>query len=191
MTMYKNITAKFNEKKLKRLAELHGSRGVKVGILRGAGVHPGPTKITKKERAGKGSSGSSRTATIAEIAWWNEFGTSIRFGRSGGARIVIPERPFLRWTMREHDYYREEMEIALKKALMSSGWAHNQILHFIGLKASSDIRRMITIGPFVPNAPETIRKKSTSSGVKAQPLIDTGTLRKSINYELVKGRLSD
>lgn len=169
----KSLKAKHGMKKISQLAKIKGAYSVKVGVIRGTGVHPGPTKKTSNERKGQESNAKERTATIAEIAWWNEFGT-----RNG-----IPERPFLRMTMRENRYYRAYMRQILRKIMllqtkMDAG------LRMAGAKAASDIRKMITTGNFVPNSPATIRRKSTSAGRKARPLIDTGLLRKSITYQL-------
>jgi len=161
-----HLKAKHGGRKISKLAKIHGAYSVKVGVVRGTGVHP-----------------KAKGATIAQIAWWNEFGTSIRFGRSGGSRITIPERPFLRWTMRENRYYSPQMRRMLQKIMLLQT-TMDQGLKTMGAKAASDIRKMITNGPFVPNAPATTRKKSTSSGVKNRPLIDTGLLRRSISYQL-------
>lgn len=160
------ITAKNKGKEIERLLNMEGTDAVKVGVLKGSGVHPGP----------RGKKPKVLTATIAEIAWWNEFGTR-----------TIPERPFLRWTMREHNFYREHLKKALFKAMTTPRTYPVKWLKKVGQQAASDVRSMIRDGPFEPNAPATIKKKSTSSGRKAKPLIDTGTLRQSIQYEVDKG----
>lgn len=151
------VVAKHKGKKIDALLKAAGVKAVLVGVLRGTGAHP------------NAKSGH----TIAEIAWWNEFGTK-----------RIPERPFLRWTLRGHNYYREELSRALLATLRGKGDSFRNIKP-IGATAARDVRKMISTGPFVANAPATIRKKSTSAGVKARPLIDTGALRQSIQFEVV------
>lgn len=159
------VTSKYGGKRIDHLLKMQGTEAVKVGVLKGAGVHPGP----------RGEKRKAFTATIAEIAWWNEFGTS-----------TIPERPFLRWTMKENDYYRGHLKKALFKAMTTRKdpvvW-----LKKVAMTAAKDMRNMIRNGAFEPNAPATIRKKSTKSGRKAKPLIDTGTLRQSIQWEVDRG----
>ncbi|HXK36114.1 MAG TPA: hypothetical protein VJ553_00855 [Candidatus Paceibacterota bacterium] len=150
------VTSKYGGKKIEALLRLTGANAVLVGVLRGTGVHPY----------------AENGQTIAEIAWWNEFGT----GR-------IPERPFLRWTLRENDYYRKHMMMALRASLLGKVDPIRG-LKIVGAQAASDVRMMITNGDFVPNAEATIRKKSTSAGIKDKPLIDTGALRQSIQFEL-------
>lgn len=154
------VTAKHGMRKIKALANLKGGKSVKVGVLRGTGDHPNATP----------------GITIALIAWWNEFGTK-----------YIPSRPFLRTTLRDHGYYREHLKHAAQAALIKTAKFEGGIeapLKAVGVLAASDIRKKITVGPWVPNSPDTIRRKSTTSGTKDKPLIDTGIMRQSIQSAL-------
>ena len=54
-------------------------------------------------------------------------------------------------------------------------------LKLLGIYAESGIRKYIKSGSFTENAPSTVKQKGSS-----RPLIDTGTLRNSIRYEIVK-----
>lgn len=154
------VTSKYGGKRIDDLIKAAGQANVLVGVLRGTGAHP---------KVGGGQ-------TIAEIAWWNEFGTK-----------RIPERSFLRSTLREHKYYREELKKALRAAILDFRHKSGMLwLKKVGAMAARDIRRRITSGPFEPNAPRTIRAKSTNEARdnKQKPLIDTGTLRKSIQFQI-------
>lgn len=154
------VTAKYGMKRIERLAQLRGVKAVKVGVLRGTGTRPN----------------AKEGITIALIAWWNEFGNK-----------RIPERPFLRTTLHEHGYYREHLKRAMTASLIKTAKFKTDLdssLKAVGVIAASDIRKKIVDGPWQPNAPETKRKKSTSSGKKARPLIDTGIMRKSIQSAL-------
>ncbi len=128
---------------------------VKVGVLRGQGEHPN----------------ADRGQTVAEIAFWNEFGTQ-----------RIPPRPFLRSTLKnQKQVYKLAFKAALKQVLLrkiSSPKAIGQI----GAKVSTDIQSTITSLSTPPNAPMTIALKKG----KANPLIDSGTLRRSITWESLK-----
>jgi hypothetical protein len=157
-----DIKAKYGMRRIKALEKMQGKHFVKVGILRGTGAHP-----------------DSKNVSIALIAWWNEFGTK-----------RIPSRPFLRTTLREHNYYKLEVFEALKASMRDV--ARNGVdsqkyrLSLVGIVAASDIQKKITEGPWEPNAPSTIRQKSTSSGIKDKPLIARGILRASIKSAVVK-----
>jgi hypothetical protein len=154
------VTSTYGGRRIDGLIKAAGRTNVLVGVLRGTGVHP------KAEG----------DQTIAEIAWWDEFGTKL-----------IPERSFLRSTLREHKYYREDMKKALRAAILDFRHKSGLLwLKKVGAIAARDIRRRITTGPFKPNAPRTIRAKSTNEARdnKQKPLIDTGTLRKSIQFQI-------
>ena len=152
------LRAKYGSKKIDGILGMAKKSAVLVGVLRGTGGHP-------HSKAGH---------TIALIAAWNEFGNR-----------RIPSRPFLRTTLREHEYYKQELKKALLTAITTKGEA-DSLLKLVGIKAASDIRNKITNNDFRRNAPATIRRKSTSSGVKDKPLIDSGALRQSIQSQLEK-----
>jgi hypothetical protein len=88
-----------------------------VGILSGTGEHPNAT-------GGQ---------TVAEVAWWNEFGT-----------VRVDARPFLRTGLRENlREYRRMMRIFLPK--VAQGQMTNvQALGILGAKAVSDVQAKMT-----------------------------------------------
>jgi hypothetical protein len=159
------LKAKYGGRHIAALMKLSGKDSVFVGVMKGAGNYPGTD------------------TSIAEVAWFNEFGTTFKAGRSGGETVIIPERPFLRWTLAEHDGYFPELGKALISALRNPGRDHKKYLRAVGLIAEQDIRDMITSATrFEPNADSTIRKKGSD-----HPLIDIGLLRQAITSALVKG----
>lgn len=106
---------------------------------------------------------------ICDIAAWNELGTA-----------NIPSRPFLRKSVDENeqainDFLKDEM------AMLKNGTPAEQILKEIGIFQKGLIQEKIRNGDYVPNAVSTIRKKGS-----AQPLIDTGRMRQSVNYVIKK-----
>ncbi len=106
---------------------------------------------------------------ICDVAAWNELGTS-----------NIPSRPFLRKSVDENeqvinDFLKDEM------AMLKNGTPAEQILKEIGIFQKGLIQEKILDGDYVPNAASTIRKKGS-----AQPLIDTGRMRQSVNYVIKK-----
>ncbi len=108
--------------------------------------------------------------TIAEVAAYNEFGSS-----------DTPERPFMRQSFENHE---SELQAACDAAnrLVSSGGSADQALQQIGVVAKGLVQEEIVNGGFAPNAESTIRKKGSE-----QPLIDTGTMRQAVNF-VVKQR---
>ena len=161
MTFSLDISTKHDFRKVDDLLRRMKGSHVKVGVLRGTGEHP------------NADSGQ----TVAAIAAWNEFGTE-----------TIPARPFLRTTLRENEYYRSALLDALKAGLVRQA-DPSKALQLVGIRAASDIRNTIDTNDFAPNAPATVRKKSTDAdkGNKDKPLIDTGILRQSIQSELERG----
>lgn len=109
---------------------------------------------------------------LATIAAANEFGT-----RDGH----VPERSFLRSTVDEN---RAEYAKALGQVLegVIDGRSATPGLQRIGVRAKADVQRKIRAIKTPPNAPSTIRQKGSRN-----PLIDTGRLRQSIDYEIGDG----
>lgn len=130
----------------------------------------GGVKVGILESAGSYPEGGP---TIAQVADYNEF---------GAPRAGIPERSFIRAGLEER---RTELD-AIRKDIVSralDGSISNDTgLKLLGEAAKAFIQRKIVEGPFVPNAPATILLKGSS-----KPLIDTGQLRRSVDYVLADG----
>ena len=111
-----------------------------------------------------------RGTSYAEIAAYNELGTS-----------TIPSRPFMRQSFENH---QDELQDACDQVndTLANGGSAESALNTLGVLAKGLIQEEIASGDFAPNAPSTIRQKGS-----AQPLIDTGRMRQSVNY-VVKGR---
>lgn len=108
--------------------------------------------------------------SIAQVAAINEFGAS-----------DIPERPFMRQSFENHESVLQAACDAAQR-LVSSGGSAEQALQQIGVVAKGLVQDEIVNGGFAPNAESTIKKKGSE-----QPLIDTGTMRQSVNF-VVKRR---
>lgn len=106
--------------------------------------------------------------TMAEVAFFNEFGTR-----------TIPERSFLRATV---DKNREKYFRIHEKLIDSFylGQANARVaLGLLGEQAKADVQATITAGVPPPNADVTAERKKSS-----KTLVDTGALRQSITYEI-------
>ena len=103
--------------------------------------------------------------TIADIAYWNEFG------------LGVPERSFIRaW----FDEASAENRAALKNALalvLRGEKTIEEALTLVGLRFVGKMQQRISKGVEPPNAASTIKAKGSS-----KPLIDTGQLRQSLTF---------
>lgn len=147
------------------------STNVVIGVLSSAGKYNKRRIINNRDKGENrklGKKRSKKAANIADIATFNEFGTR-----------TIPSRPFMAQTFEKRrskvekiikDYYTQIVDgkIKTKKALDS-----------IGVIYKGFIQHEIPHGNFVANKKSTIKRKGSS-----RPLISTGTLRQSIQYEL-------
>jgi hypothetical protein len=116
-----------------------------------------------KKDIGRGSD-----QTNAQIGFYQEFGTS-----------KIPQRSFLRSTF---DQKVTEYRKLNKKAMVQAAKGRigvEQALDLLGQKIASDVKAKIRSKIPPPNAPSTIKAKSSST-----PLIDTAQLLNAIDSEV-------
>lgn len=106
---------------------------------------------------------------ICDVAAFNELGTE-----------HIPSRPFMRQSIDGNaDKITEFMQSKVDEII--GGKTADQVLKEIGIFQKGLVQETIKEGDFAPNAPATIRKKGS-----ATPLIDTGLMRQSVNYQIKK-----
>lgn len=112
-------------------------------------------------------------ADVVDVAAYNELGTS-----------TIPSRPFMRQSFENHE---DALQAACDHAIKSivNGSTVEQALTKLGVTLKGLVQKEIVDGGFKPNAPATIKRKKS-----AQPLIDTGTMRQSVNF-IVRHRSED
>ncbi len=127
------------------LTRLQGE--IEVGFLEGCGEEDG--------------------VSIAEIAAYNEYGTS-----------HIPARPFMRQTVEHYRSAWGRLGAQLEDKV-AHGMDPKQAMEVLGVKAEGDMKKTIGRGKFKPNSPKTIKRKGS-----AQPLIDTGRMRASISHKV-------
>ena len=103
--------------------------------------------------------------SVAQVAFWNEFGTS-----------RAPSRPFFRTMIAKESEGWPEL---LGKAAVSTGYNTRQTLGLIGEKINDDLKSSIVGWQDPPNAPSTIAKKGFN-----KPLVDTGDMLRSTTYQV-------
>jgi hypothetical protein len=121
-------------------------------------------------------------ATLAQVASWNELGVlGPPMSQNGGGKWFIPPRPFVRGFV---DGQREQITKTLEKlaGLVASGKLKaTMAMARLGEYGQSGVKSYIRNGSFMSNADSTIAKKESS-----KPLIDNGTLRNSIRYQVIE-----
>jgi hypothetical protein len=130
--------------------------GVKVGILKGTGEH-------SKATGGQ---------TIAEIFFWNEFGTRDKQGR-----VKIPERPVMRTTMKSNGSAYRKIQAQILKGLLTGKLKVSLGEARLGLQVQSDLKNAIAQWVDPPNAPSTVALKGENN-----PLEDIGEMRNSVHW---------
>jgi phage gpG-like protein len=129
-------------------------KDIKVGVLSGTGEH----------------SKSDNGQTLAEIAFWNEFGTK-----------EIPARPFLRVTIRENRHLLKRLIARLYDLIIQNKITTDAAQKVLGAKVAALVQKKITQLRDPPNTPHTIDRKGSSN-----PLVDTGELKNSISWDVLK-----
>lgn len=138
----------------------------------------GPAKVKVGFPAGE-ASGSN-----IEKAFYNEFGTKgsgkpFSTPRGGGFGGPIPERPFMRNTMRSNrSKYLAAMKTSAAQILRGTV-AISAVARKLGVLAVADIQKEIVSLTSPPNSSLTIALKGSSN-----PLIDTGEMRQSVTFKL-------
>lgn len=135
---------------------------VKVGVLAASGNH-------------SNEDGTKSDMSVADIATVHEYGSSD--GR-------VPERSFIRTTMDENEAALLALTARVKKDVILNGAPVLAALSKIGVIIRGLIQKKIASGD--SDWPELAQSTIDAKG-SSKPLIDTGQLRQSINYEVVEG----
>lgn len=141
--------------RIKREVKSMRNAKVRIGILSNAGSYPADEE--------------GNQASIAEVAYYNEYGT----------RRGIPERPFIRTTADENrakyaKYLRQQLEdvFAGTKTVRTA-------LERAGTMAQGHVRKKIRDIKRPANKPATIAAKGSSN-----PLIDDAIMLRAVDYEV-------
>lgn len=113
---------------------------------------------------------------VPTVAFMQEFGDY-----NGGRRI--PPRPFMRKSVID---FSPEMGSDLAKSLVANKYDSKKSLDELSIKLRDVIKKNITEWSSPANAPWTIMKKGRND-----PLVDTGLMRDSVEYEVKSGLGND
>jgi len=152
-----NLTVKGGERMKRYLAAVQeavgAARGVRVGFLENATYPP--------ETAQRGP-----TLHVAQVAFWNEFGTS-----------RAPARPFFRGMI---DRELGDWGDKLGKFLKASDFNSDTALGLLGTDVKDALTQEIARWP-ADNAPSTVARKGFNKG-----LVDKGVMQRSTDFEVLE-----
>lgn len=172
-----NISIKGGDKWRKVLSRMAQDKAIKVraGVLEGATTTDGKT--------------------VAQYAAYNEFGAVVRVSPKMKAffryrfgvnlkkdELVIPVRPFMRTTLEKH----RQAWVSGVVALLKNGHTPQDTLQQVGKRMAGDIQAQIMSNMDPENSGLTTKIKNERESGRAGTLVNTGTLVRSINYEVEK-----
>jgi hypothetical protein len=130
-----------------------------------------------------GSQITDSGATLAQIASRNEVGVlGPPMSQHGGGKWFIPPRPFVRgFADGKRELTAKTME-KLGRLVTSGKLSAKAAIKRLGEYGQNGVKSYIRNGPHIANADSTIARKRGST----KPLIDTGTLRNSIRYQVIE-----
>ena len=108
---------------------------------------------------------------VVKVAATNQYGTD-----------KIPSRPFMSMSADVMQDRNADTFVKYAIEFIHNGGGVSEVFEKIGKLCSQIIREVIGNGDYVPLSPVTIARKGSS-----QPLIDTGTMKRSVEYE-IKGK---
>ncbi|MDP8078339.1 hypothetical protein [Phocoenobacter skyensis] len=124
-------------------------------------------KVTIKVGALSTATPYKNGQSVAEVAFYNEFGTN-----------KAPPRAFLRQTEQKVKAKLPQVQAKLLKRLQAGQITVDDMANELGLWYVRQIQNEILSGNFIPNTPSTLARKKGN-----RPLIDTGHLLNSIDWE--------
>lgn len=147
-------------------------RSVAVGWVDGNKTHA-DYKSGKKHAKGK-------PASLAMIARILNYGSMPQMRTDGSVSQRIPPRPFMQTMVSEYGDYLNKVAVAEAKKIVNGTGNSADFFKNFGIRAKGALKRsMMRSELYAPNAESTIRRKKSS-----RPLIDTGTLINSADYEV-------
>ncbi len=128
-------------------------------------VNAGVLRVGFLEGAKYPATDKGAPLNVAQVAFWNEFGT-----------VRSPPRPFFRTTIaKESPTWGDK----LGKAVVATNYDGQKALGLLGQSMRDDIESSIAQWTSPGNAPSTIAAKGFD-----KPLVDTGVMQRAVDYEV-------
>lgn len=137
------------------------------GVRIQAGVQADAGNAKKRGKGGKVVGSDTPLSLIATVH---------EYGLNG-----MPQRSFIRGAYDDNKQLIEQLTTKLASGAITSRMPLDAALNQVGNAIESMIKNKIRDGPFKPNSPETVKRKGSSKS-----LIDTGHLRQSIRYKILR-----
>lgn len=155
-------------------SNLANARAVSVGFLADA-RYPHAYKNRVEHRPSPFRS----TTSVAQVAFWNEYGTHKRVTGPNGQRIVhTPPRPFFRTMIAENSPTWGDSMAYLARV---HNYDAERILTNMGLGIQAQLQRSIVDWTEPPNAPYTVQVKGFN-----KPLVDEGIMQREVGYRVTR-----
>lgn len=129
--------------------------------------YPAEGEAKEGTRKGSGREQYDTISEVAEIAFYNEFGTG-----------TTPERSFIRTSFDENLEKINQMKIKLYNMIVDGKMTVHRALGIMGEAHVNHIKRKIRDIHEPPNAPSTIARKKGADN----PLIDTAQMLNSVQH---------
>lgn len=153
-------------------SNLANARSVSVGFLADA-RYP----HAYRQRVDHRISPNRSTTSIAQVAFWNEYGTHKRVQTAAGERIVhVPPRPFFRTMIAEKS---PEWGDSMAYLARAHDYNAERILDNMGQGIRAQLQDSIRQWQDPPNAPFTVSVKGFN-----KPLIDEGHMLNHVGYRV-------
>ena len=110
-----------------------------------------------------------------------DVGTVHEFGSTDGR---IPERSFIRKTIDTNTAKYAALAATLIRQVFGLTMKRGRALKILGTKIKADIQRRIVEGIPPPLSDETIEARERKGRPSTKPLVDTGQLKASIDFEV-------
>lgn len=138
-------------------------------------------KVGLLESKGGANRAEGSPMTIAGIGAIHEFGTL--YATNADGEQLIPERRWLRGTFETYRAELVDMQVKITKALFANRVKPDQALKLLGVWAANKVKFYVkgTDNVQPPLAQSTIDRRIKNS---TRPLVDTGLMINSVNYDL-------
>lgn len=149
---------------LERKMERVGDAKVKVGVLASRGGNAQHVD----------ADGKATGITMVELAAIHEFGSPA---------ANIPERSFIRRTFIEKQDALAGVIAKLARGVVTEKITLERALNVLGAWGAAEVKKTVTLGAHIPPPlqPETVARKKSN-----RPLVDTGRMVDSVQWEIVK-----
>lgn len=161
-----------SERFIARMQKIHAQGREAKALARRPLLTPGGRIVNPKPRKQRirrmrmADIGVTRILSVAQVAFWNEFGTT-----------TAPPRPFFRNMIAKHSGdWSDQFATVLKQ----SDYDASSAFQLLGKLMQEQLRTSINEWPG-DNAPLTIALKGFNKG-----LIDSGTMLRSVDYEVME-----